>query len=63
MGGEGVAQCSGGVGVVPSRIVSKEHIPGLGTAFSVRVPPEFVVRAKFVMADSRVFEESSRDES
>jgi hypothetical protein len=61
---------------VTSRIVSNEHIPGLGTAFSVRVPPELVEAANVALAGSRVSEaeltdlamqsprdESSRDES
>jgi hypothetical protein len=46
---------------VTSLVVSNEHIPGLGTAFSVRVPPDLVERAKFVLMDNQVSEAELTD--
>ncbi len=46
---------------VTSHVVSNEHIPGLGTAFSVRVPPDLVERAKSVLMDNQVTEAELTD--
>jgi hypothetical protein len=41
---------------VPCFIVSDEALPGLGSDFSVRVPPDLFHRARWVLAQSQVSE-------
>lgn len=43
-------------GDVPGRIVSDEHIPGLGLFFSVVVPAELVHRARWLLSEAQVSE-------
>ncbi len=39
---------------VPCYIASNEHVPGLGSAFSVRVPVSLVRQAEWLLEQSRV---------
>ena len=41
---------------VPCFVASNEILPGLGSDFSVRVPPDLVHRARWVLAQSQVSE-------
>lgn len=41
---------------VPGRIVSDEHIPGLGLFFSVVVPTELLHRARWLLSEAQVSE-------
>lgn len=43
-------------GGVPGRIVSDEHLPGLGLFFSVVVPAGFLSRARWLLAAAPVSE-------
>ena len=46
---------------VPGRIVSDEHIPGLGLFFSVVVPAEFLHRAQRLVFGAQVSEAELTD--
>lgn len=46
---------------LPCRIVSNAHIPGLGSAFSVRVPSRLLVQAQSLLEQSRVSESELTD--
>jgi hypothetical protein len=41
---------------LPYYIASNEHVPGLGSSFSVRVPARLLHRAEWVLAQCRVSE-------
>lgn len=41
---------------VPGRIVSDEHLPGLGLFFSVVVPAELLHRARWLLSEAQVSE-------
>lgn len=43
-------------GDVPGRIVSDEHLPGLGLFFSVVVPAELLHRARWLLSEAQVSE-------
>jgi hypothetical protein len=43
-----------GHAAIACRIISNEHIPGLGSVFSVRVPPHLAERARSVLSDNQV---------
>lgn len=43
-------------GDVPARIVSDEHLPGLGLFFSVVVPTELLHRARWLLSEAQVSE-------
>ena len=46
---------------LPCRIVSNAHIPGLGSAFSVRVPSRLLSQARSVLEQSHVSESELTD--
>jgi len=46
---------------LPCYIFSNAHIPGLGSAFSVRVPPQFLSQAQLLLEQSHVSESELAD--
>jgi hypothetical protein len=46
---------------LPCYIFSNAHIPGLGSAFSVRVPPHILSQAQSLLEQSRVSESELTD--
>lgn len=48
-------------GGVPGRIVSDEHLPGLGLFFSVVVPAELLHRARWLLSEAQVSESELTD--